>query len=120
MTAVLRGRRAEASAADFLLGQGFALVERNYRCRMGEIDLVMRDGDTLVFVEVRSRRSSSHGSAAASIGTGKRRRILLAARHYLLRWGGRNPPVRFDVVTLDGGGPPMWIRSAFDAEGEAW
>jgi len=83
----------------------------------GEIDLVMLGPDgTLVFVEVRLRRSSLHGGAAASVGQVKQRRIVLAARHYLMRLG-RPPPCRFDVVLVDAGEPPRidWLQAAFDA-----
>jgi len=83
------------------------------RTRFGEIDLVARDGETLVFVEVRLRSSDRFGGGAESIGAHKRRRIVAAARHYLARVRPE-PPCRFDVVTLDGGAPE-WLRAAFDA-----
>jgi putative endonuclease len=106
------GREAEARAEAMLLAQGLTLVQRNYRCRGGEIDLIMRDGGQLVFVEVRYRRSASHGGALASVDTHKRRRLINAAQHYLLtsRWAG---PCRFDVVGLGGGGAGQWVRDAF-------
>ena len=100
--------------------QGLVLVERNYRVargptgRGGEIDLVMRAPDgTLVFVEVRSRASARFGGAAASVGAGKRQRLVYAAGHYLLRFASP-PPCRFDVVALDGD-RLEWHRGAFDA-----
>lgn len=115
-----RGDAAEARALAHLQGRGLRLVERNYRvargpsARGGEIDLILRDRDgTLVFVEVRSRRSAAHGGAAASVGMAKRQRLLLAARHYLARLPSP-PPCRFDVVALDGDGIE-WIQAAFDA-----
>lgn len=93
------------------------LLERNYRTPGrggGEIDLIMRDTDgTLVFVEVRQRSRSDHGGAAASIGLAKRRRIVWAARHYLMRWP-QMPPCRFDVVVVEPSGT-QWIAAAFDA-----
>ncbi|RYY72507.1 MAG: YraN family protein, partial [Comamonadaceae bacterium] len=80
----------------------------------GEIDLVMRDRDgTLVFVEVRQRGSTDYGGAAASVGAIKQRRIVFAARHFLLRLD-RMPPCRFDVVSIDATGV-QWLRAAFDA-----
>lgn len=80
----------------------------------GEIDLVMRDSDgTLVFVEVRRRSGGAHGGAAASVGWGKQRRIVFAARHFLLRWRAP-PPCRFDVVVVDGD-RLEWLKAAFDA-----
>ncbi len=107
------GADAEERAASFLARHGLAIVARNYRTRFGEIDLVARDGETLVFVEVRARASDDYGGAASSIVADKRRRIESAARLYLsgLR---REPPCRFDVITLEGG-EPRWLRAAFDA-----
>lgn len=110
----------EARALHYLLQQGLTLVERNYRTGggprrpAGEIDLILRDRDgCLVFVEVRARGSSGHGGAAASIGAGKRRRIVRAAQAYLLRYE-TPPPCRFDVVALDGDAL-RWLPAAFDA-----
>lgn len=113
-----RGRAAEDAALRFLEARGFALLARNYRCRLGEIDLVMRDGESLVFVEVRARRSPSHGGAAASIGHAKRRRLVAAARHFLMTHpGAASMPARFDVVALSDPGEdaaPRYLRQAFD------
>ncbi|MGH8799565.1 MAG: YraN family protein [Casimicrobiaceae bacterium] len=95
-----RGAAAEALAAEFLQVCGLAIVERNYRCRGGEIDLIARDGDTLVFVEVRLRSSAAFGGAAASITAAKRRRLALAAAHYLARLNREPPPCRFDAILL--------------------
>ena len=106
------GGDAEDRAAALLARHGLAIVARNYRTRMGEIDLVARDGECLVFVEVRSRAGSSYGDALESITPGKRRRIVAAARHFLLPYK-RLPPCRFDVIALDAG-DPRWIRNAFD------
>lgn len=93
-------------------------MTRNYRTPGrggGEIDLVVRESDgTLVFVEVRARRALAHGGAAASIGSVKRRRLVLAARHYLMRLR-TPPPCRFDVVVIDGDSL-QWLRAAFDAD----
>lgn len=107
------GAAAEQRAADHLARRGLKLVERNYRCRGGEIDLIMQDGATLVFVEVRARAPSRFGGAAESITRTKQARVILAARHYLARHG-LDAPCRFDVVLLDGG-ECAWIRSAFEA-----
>jgi putative endonuclease len=107
------GLGAEEDAARFLARQGLAIVARNFRTRFGEIDLVARDGATLVFVEVRLRSSSRFGGAAGSIDPRKRSRIVSAARLYLSRLKREPPPCRFDVVTLDGG-PPQWLRAAFE------
>ena len=94
------GARAEALAAAFLVARGLAIVERNFRCRRGEIDLIARDGETLVFVEVRLRTRRDFGGAAASITAAKRARIAAAALFYLARLP-RTPPCRFDAVLLD-------------------
>ena len=113
------GRRGEDLACRHLEEQGLRLLERNYRCRAGEIDLVMLDGATLVLVEVRSRSSSDHGTAASTVGTRKQRRFTLAARHLLLtRPEFGRLAARFDVVAIDpgdAGEPPRltWIRDAF-------
>lgn len=112
----LLGKFAENRAEKLLTDAGLSILQRNYRCRQGEIDLIAQDGDTLVFVEVRSRARRDYGSAAESITPAKQRRVIAAARHYLstLR---RLPACRFDAVTLDGGGEPVWIKSAFDDVG---
>ena len=94
------GRAAEDLAARFLDGQGLHVVARNFRTKRGEIDLVARDGATLVFVEVRFRRSDSHGGAAESITAAKQARMVAAAQVYLLRQRG-DPPCRFDAILLD-------------------
>ncbi len=106
------GALAEEQAARFLTDRGLKVLARNYRCRGGEIDLVCRDGATLVFVEVRLRTSRSFGGAAASITPAKQRRIALAANHYLA--GKPLPGCRFDAVLLDGERID-WIRNAFEA-----
>lgn len=93
------GARAEALAADYLSKRGLVVVERNFRTRFGEIDLIAEDGGMLVFVEVRMRRSNSHGGAAGSITTQKRARLVAAARGYLARLG-REPPCRFDAILM--------------------
>lgn len=108
------GAAAERAAERFLEARGLRLVERNYRCRFGEIDLVMRDGDTLVFVEVRLRTHPGFGGAAASITCAKRARLLRAARHYLAGLP-RAPQCRFDAVLLAAPGESAaeWLRGAF-------
>lgn len=108
-----RGEGAETLAAAFLRAQGLSVAERNYRCRFGEIDIVARDGKTLVFVEVRQRRSEDFGGAAGSITAAKRARIIAAARHYLAR-SRSSPPCRFDAILIRGEPPRIeWVRNAF-------
>ena len=111
------GDAAEAEALRHLQKQGLRLLQRNYRSPGrggGEIDLIMASPDgTTVFVEVRSRASSAHGGAAASISFFKQRSIIFAARHYLSRQS-RTPPCRFDVVLVEPQGL-QWLKAAFDA-----
>jgi putative endonuclease len=114
------GDEAEARALAHLQLHGLTLVERNYRVaagpsrRGGEVDLILRERDgTLVFVEVRRRASASHGGAAASVVAAKQRSLVLAARHYLMRFPAP-PPCRFDVVAIEAGAIE-WLRAAFDA-----
>ena len=95
------GRQWEEAALAHLRRHGLVLVEANFLCKGGEIDLIMRDADTLVFVEVRQRVSMAHGGAAASITPAKIRRLVCAAQVYLLRFPV-TPPCRFDVIAIDG------------------
>src|SRR5438105_14133359 len=95
------GAAAETLAAEFLVARGLAVVKRNYRCRGGEIDLIARDGATLVFVEVRLRSGSAFGGARESITATKRRRLKFAAGLFLSGLA-REPVCRFDAVLLDG------------------
>lgn len=120
-TTTILGRRGEDLALRHLESHGLQLLARNYRCKGGEIDLVMMDGTTLALIEVRSRSSADYGGAAASVGASKQRRFTLAARHLMLTHPEyRKLPTRFDVVALDGGAPGevrvTWIRDAFRME----
>ncbi len=113
----LLGRNTEQRAERLLQRAGLRTLDRNWRCKGGELDLVMEDGDTLVFVEVRRRSRRDRASAAESVDWRKRRRLVHAARRYL-QTRSREPACRFDVVTVDGpkGDEVLrWIRGAFDA-----
>ena len=113
-----RGARAEAHAAAWLEQQGLVVIERNWRCRFGEIDLILCDGDTLVFAEVRLRGNPRFGGAAASIDARKQARLAASARMYLARSPAlRASPCRFDAVLMNDaeGAGLEWIRNAFDA-----
>jgi len=113
-----RGDAAEDAALAYLLEQGMQLVQRNFHCKGGEIDLIMQQRDELVFVEVRQRSSASHGGAAASITRSKQRRLLLAAQVYLQRY--RQPPAcRFDVIAYDGT-LCTWLKNALEAVPDAY
>jgi putative endonuclease len=108
-----RGRHAEETAAAYLQQCGLTLLERNYHCRFGEIDLIARDGETLVFVEVRMRAGNAFGGAAASITAAKRDKLLRTARHYLAGLA-RSPACRFDAVLLNGNSAaPEWLKNVF-------
>ncbi len=116
LTTSLTGAAGEELAANWLLKQGLRILERNFRVKGGEIDLICRDGETVVFVEVRVRSSEDFGGAAASITPAKQRRLILAARHWLQRHG--ECPCRFDAVLI--AGPTQdritWLRAAFSAD----
>lgn len=112
------GRRAEDAALAYLQAQGLRLVERNYRCRQGEIDLTMRDGQTLVFVEVRYRADDRRGSALESIDARKRAKLAAAAQHYLTT-RRVDSVVRFDAAAVEpaeNGLSIRWIKDAFRIE----
>lgn len=107
------GDVAEHLAAEFLQRNGLQLMESNFRCRFGEIDLILRDGATLVFVEVRQRTNPSFGGAAASVTSAKQGRIARAAQIYLQQQR-KEMVCRFDVVVMDGNHRIEWIKSAFE------
>lgn len=111
-----RGAEAEDRAAQHLAQQGLTLLQRNYRSRHGEIDLIMQDHGTLVFIEVRQRSRTDFGGAAASIVAAKQARIIATAQHYLTTLK-RVPPCRFDAVLLHGAEDARieWIKGAFEA-----
>ena len=100
-SAVSLGRDAEARALAFLQQQGLTLIEKNFRCRAGEVDLIMHDVQTLVFIEVRSRKNQHFGGAAASVGPVKQQRLWRSASFYLLKFP-KPPACRFDLVAIDG------------------
>ena len=109
------GQQAEQLACDYLLQQGLTLVERNYYCRMGEIDLIMRDQNSLVFIEVRYRKNNLFGSAAESITTKKQDKLQKTALHYIQQHKSRQN-TRFDVVAITGQHPEQileWIQNVF-------
>ena len=116
-TTTRHGNQAESCAARFLQKKGWLILARNFRCPGGEIDLICRDADTLVFVEVRLRRHSGYGGAGASITRSKQLRLVHAARYYLATQFKSEPPCRFDCVLLDQISEDHieWIRDAFSA-----
>jgi putative endonuclease len=116
-----KGLRFEDRARDYLSRQGLRLLESNYRCRLGEIDLVMRERDTICFIEVKFRKSLAFGGAAASITPSKQRKIVKTALFYLSAHRNlANCPLRFDALLMqqqtDGKTDINWIKNAFYAE----
>ncbi|MGH8193156.1 MAG: YraN family protein [Woeseiaceae bacterium] len=116
------GDPAEQLALEHLQARGLKLVARNFRCRLGEIDLIMLDGPCLIFVEVRFRKSSHFASALESVDRRKQRKLTRAAGFFLGRHREyRNHAVRFDVVGLDGPSRDryqlQWVRDAFRPAG---
>lgn len=108
-----QGQAGEDLALAYLQRQGLTLVARNFRCKGGEIDLIMQDAGSLVFVEVRQRANARHGGAAASVTAAKQRRLTLAAQVYLQRY--RMPPAcRFDVVAIEAGALD-WLKNAIES-----
>lgn len=122
--AVNLGSKMEDVAAHYLRSAGLTIERRNYRCTAGEIDLIARDNETLVFVEVRYRRSARFGGAKVSVNRSKQQKLLTAASHYLQQQK-LNCPCRFDVIAIEGGDRENgsgakdihWITNAFWAEG---
>jgi putative endonuclease len=115
-----RGRHWEAVAAEHLEQSGLSIVARGYRCRLGELDIVCTDGRTLIVVEVRARAKRAPCSAIETIGPHKRRRIVQATRHLLMRYPRfAAAPIRFDVVAFDAidtaDAELRWVKAAFDA-----
>ncbi len=110
-----RGENAEQQAYEFLISQGLTLIERNFRCYYGEIDLIMKDDKTLVFVEVRYRKNAKFGSALESVTRSKQTKLISAAEIYLnSEQNDELMSMRFDVVGILGEGELRWVKNAFD------
>lgn len=113
----MNGTEAEDRALQHLQRHGLQALARNWRCRSGELDLVLRDGATLVIAEVRQRSSAAYGGALGSIDARKRERIVRATQSYLAEHPQHaDAPLRFDVLALDGAGRIDWLKAAFDAD----
>lgn len=117
-TRLSTGKNAEKKAEQYLLKQGLSLLQRNYSWPYGEIDLIMLDKKTIVFVEVRARRSQVFGGAAASITFKKQQKIIKTAYHYLQNKKlFDKQPVRFDIIAFEGAEAEIhWIQNAFYAQ----
>lgn len=116
-----QGAYAEQKAVEWLGQQGLGIVKRNFRCRLGEIDIIAHDGEHLIFVEVRLRKNRRYGGAAATVDARKQRKLILAAQYYLNTQlcGRKLPPCRFDVIALtphNTGLTINWYKAAFEQE----
>ncbi len=109
---LLKGEAAEQKALKYLQQQGLKLITQNYRCKYGELDLIMQDQTALVIVEVRYRKNQQFGGALESINRSKQARIIAAAQHYLINHK-TNAPIRFDVIAMTENNPLNWIKNAF-------
>lgn len=117
---LVAGQRAEQIAEHWVTSQGYRIVARNYRCKMGELDLVAAHNDLLLVIEVKYRRNPSHGCAAEQVSSAKMKRIINATRHLLINQPKyQNFSIRFDVIALDGDLDEeyrqQWIEAAFEA-----
>ena len=109
---IQKGQQYEDLALDYLRKQGLELIARNYKCKWGELDLLMLEQDTLVIVEVRYRKNARYGSAVESVTANKQARIVAATKHYIMS-NKINQPMRFDVLAITGDIQPDWIKNAF-------
>lgn len=109
----LRGVAAEQRAAEYIAAQGLTLLARNWRCRFGEIDLIAKDGKTLIFIEVRARSNPNFGGAASSIGAAKQGKLIRSAQMYLQTISPL-PPCRFDAICIDGD-HLSWLKDCIQA-----
>lgn len=118
LVSINQGKIAEQKALSYLMSQGLKLVAQNFSCRLGEIDLIMRDDEYLVIVEVRSRSSNGYGDGIASITYAKRKKIIKTTSFYLMKHKiNEKFPIRFDVVSIDGKKEKItWLKGAFGTE----
>ena len=114
-TTLAIGKAAEERACQHLITHGLHLLMRNYRLRCGEIDLILRDREHVVFTEVRYRKNQQFGGAIYTVDKQKQRKIIQTAQHYIQRYGVKLP-VRFDVIAITGDDEIQWIQNAFEAD----
>jgi len=112
LTRAQKGTQYEDLALKFLLAQGLKLIARNYRCKCGELDLLMEEKGALVIVEVRYRKNNRYGSALESVTKTKQARIIAATKHYIMTHK-IDQPIRFDVLAITGESRPDWVKNAF-------
>lgn len=116
MSDLTLGQQAELWACQYLEQQGLALITKNYHCRRGEIDLIMRDEKALVFIEVRYRKSARFGSALESVNYKKQQKLIITAEHYILQSKQSYSQYRFDVVAItpkQDNNEVTWVKDAF-------
>ncbi len=113
LSPIKRGEAGEQYAIEMLKDAGMQLIARNYRTRQGEIDIIMKEKDTLVFVEVRYRKNSAYGGGAESVDYKKQQRLIKTAQAYLQQ-NAFSGPCRFDVIALSSDQQPNWIKNAFE------
>ncbi|EFC51962.1 MULTISPECIES: YraN family protein [Neisseria] len=106
-----QGAAAEDAALAFLLGKGYSLLARNWHCAYGEIDLIVKNGSTIVFVEVKYRKNRGFGGVAYSISQSKLLKLQRSVEYYLQKHGLNHAPCRLDAVLIEGDGPPEWIQN---------
>lgn len=111
------GNSYEDLAAAFLTSQGLTLIQRNYRCKCGEIDLIMRKQNTLVFVEVKYRKNNKFGGAISALSHKQMQRLMKSAQYFLNESNSTHLNARFDVVAITGSSQPVWIQNAIFSEG---
>ncbi|NOR80657.1 MAG: YraN family protein [Methyloprofundus sp.] len=112
LTRAQKGTQYEDLALKFLLAQGLKLITRNYRCKCGELDLLMDEKGALVIVEVRYRKNNRYGSALESVTKTKQARIIAATKYYIVTHK-IDQPIRFDVLAITGESRPEWVKNAF-------
>ena len=112
LSSIQRGQQYEELALRYLLDRGLVLIARNYRCRWGELDLLMEEQGTLIVVEVRFRKSDRYGGALESVTAKKQARVVAATKHYIMTHK-INQPIRFDVLAITGDSQLDWIKNAF-------
>ncbi len=112
------GRQGEGIAMEFLVSRGVRILQKNFRCRHGEIDLIGWDGEYYIFIEVKTRASFTQGYPSEAVDQRKRRKICLTADYYRMKYGlDEFVPIRFDVVEVNWHGQCRWMKNAFDYYG---
>lgn len=115
LAAVQAGKQAEQQALTYLQQQGLILLERNFRCKVGELDLIMQQDVVVAFIEVKYRHTAEYGGALMSLSARQQQRIIKAASYYLMRYAP-HAQARFDVIAIDGDSDLQWLPNAFTTD----